>query len=164
MVFVGVQPVLIQVPPASLRSTIAVFFPAPTRTSAKGFPPCPEPMMIASKLSVVLTSALMGDHLQSSKTLGCRGVDTGPQYSQMGDEQETAAHRDQVLDQSQHEIGDGQAEPAAIGKPGERAGDAAKSSQDGAQYGRSGCGEAQGRPAHRTEEDANSQRSGLGSG
>src|SRR5271156_1179836 len=67
MVFVGVQPVLIQVPPASLRSITAVFFPAATRTSARGLPPCPEPMMMASKFSVVLASAVTRDHLQVSQ-------------------------------------------------------------------------------------------------
>jgi hypothetical protein len=47
--------------------------------------------------------------------------------SQMGDQQETAAHRDQVLDQGQEQIGDGQAESAAVGITGESANDPAQS-------------------------------------
>src|SRR6516165_11824742 len=48
MVFVGMQPVLTQVPPKSFRSTIATFIPAPASRPARDGPACPVPMMIAS--------------------------------------------------------------------------------------------------------------------
>src|SRR5271155_2526602 len=63
MVLVGVQPRLIQVPPSSRRSISAVFFPAATSAPAKGLPPCPEPMMMASKLSAI--AALMSNDLNA---------------------------------------------------------------------------------------------------
>src|SRR6266478_4364893 len=50
MVFVGVHPSLIHVPPTCSRSTIAVRIPAPANVRHNGVPPCPEPMTIASKL------------------------------------------------------------------------------------------------------------------
>ena len=43
-----VQPVLIQVPPSSLRSMSATVLPRSASRRASGVPPCPEPMMIAS--------------------------------------------------------------------------------------------------------------------
>src|ERR1700761_6486215 len=103
MVLVGVQPVLIQVPPAYLRSIIAVFFPAAVRTSARGLPPWPEPMMMASKSPVLLASALMCDlrvkHYDDSTAQG------GPRFLQVGDQQKAATDRDQVFDQGQQHIG-----------------------------------------------------------
>src|SRR5215469_12747786 len=48
MVLVGVHPVLTQVPPNSLRSTIATFIPASLKRPARGAPACPVPTMIAS--------------------------------------------------------------------------------------------------------------------
>ena len=48
IVFVGVQPVLMQVPPKRLRSTIATFWPEPASRSARAGPAWPVPMMIAS--------------------------------------------------------------------------------------------------------------------
>src|SRR5277367_6476828 len=48
MVLVGVHPVLTQVPPNSLRSTIATFIPAPLKRPARDGPACPVPTMIAS--------------------------------------------------------------------------------------------------------------------
>ncbi len=47
-VFVGMQPVLTQVPPMAPRSTIATFMPAAERRAASAGPACPVPMMIAS--------------------------------------------------------------------------------------------------------------------
>ena len=47
-VLVGVQPVLMQVPPKSLRSMIATFQPAATSRRARAGPACPVPMTIAS--------------------------------------------------------------------------------------------------------------------
>jgi hypothetical protein len=47
-VLVGMQPVLTQVPPNRLRSTIAVFIPAPVSRPASDGPACPVPMIIAS--------------------------------------------------------------------------------------------------------------------
>src|SRR3954452_4392199 len=48
-VLVGMQPVLTQVPPNSLRSTSATFMPAAVRRPAREGPACPAPMTIASK-------------------------------------------------------------------------------------------------------------------
>ena len=47
--------------------------------------------------------------------------------SQMGNQQEAAAHRDQVLEQGQQEIRNRQAEAAAVGITGEGAGDPTQS-------------------------------------
>src|ERR1700727_641308 len=48
MVLVGVHPVFTQVPPNSLRSTIATFIPASLKRPANDGPACPVPTMIAS--------------------------------------------------------------------------------------------------------------------
>src|ERR1700733_11412306 len=48
MVLVGVHPVLTQVPPNSLRSTMATFIPASLKRPARDGPACPVPTMIAS--------------------------------------------------------------------------------------------------------------------
>src|SRR5262249_16829652 len=48
MVLVGMQPVLTQVPPKSLRSMMATFIPALANRCASGGPACPVPMIIAS--------------------------------------------------------------------------------------------------------------------
>jgi hypothetical protein len=53
IVFVGMQPVLTQVPPNNLRSTIATFCPAAAKRCARNGPACPVPMMIASKRVVI---------------------------------------------------------------------------------------------------------------
>ncbi len=47
---VGVQPLLMQVPPKRWRSIIATFHPAPARRVARGGPAWPAPTMIASKV------------------------------------------------------------------------------------------------------------------
>jgi hypothetical protein len=52
--FVAVQPVLTQVPPNNLRSTMATFCPAAVRRCATCGPACPVPMMIASKVVGVI--------------------------------------------------------------------------------------------------------------
>src|SRR5450432_4212164 len=56
------QHVLTQVPPNSLRSMIATFFPVPARRRAKEGPACPVPIMIASY------EVLMAPPLQVSLT------------------------------------------------------------------------------------------------
>src|ERR1700676_1236739 len=57
MVFVGVQPVLMQVPPRNLSSTSATLHPRSARRCASGLPPCPEPRMIASYFIARASSA-----------------------------------------------------------------------------------------------------------
>src|SRR5262245_4654156 len=47
-VFVGMQPVLTQVPPKRLRSMIAAFIPVPASQTASNGPACPVPITIAS--------------------------------------------------------------------------------------------------------------------
>ena len=47
--------------------------------------------------------------------------------SKVGDQQKASAHRDQVLEEGQQEIWDGQAESAAVGITGESANDPAQS-------------------------------------
>ncbi len=47
-VFVGMQPLLTQVPPNNLRSMIAVLRPALASLTASGGPACPVPMTMAS--------------------------------------------------------------------------------------------------------------------
>ncbi len=47
-VFVGMQPVLTQVPPTFPRSTMATFMPAPASRAAREGPAWPVPMTIAS--------------------------------------------------------------------------------------------------------------------
>src|SRR6516165_6815075 len=49
MVLVGMHPVLTQVPPNSLRSMTATFFPTAARRRAKEGPAWPVPMTMASK-------------------------------------------------------------------------------------------------------------------
>src|SRR5262249_171845 len=56
-VFVGVQPVLMHVPPNSLRSMIATVLPAATNRRAKAGPDCPVPMIIASKLGMLTSDS-----------------------------------------------------------------------------------------------------------
>src|SRR5579859_6127187 len=48
MAFVGMHPVLTQVPPNNLRSAIATFMPAAVKRPAREGPACPVPMMMAS--------------------------------------------------------------------------------------------------------------------
>src|SRR5437667_3571262 len=48
MVLVGVQPVLMQVPPRCAFSISATLQPRSARLYARGLPPWPEPMIIAS--------------------------------------------------------------------------------------------------------------------
>ena len=48
-VFVGMQPVLTQVPPTFPRSMMATFMPAPASRAARDGPAWPVPMTIASK-------------------------------------------------------------------------------------------------------------------
>src|SRR5258706_10720581 len=50
-VLVGMQPTLTQVPPRSLRSTIAVFRPSAPRRAVRAGPACPATMTTASKCS-----------------------------------------------------------------------------------------------------------------
>ncbi len=47
-VFVGMQPVLTQVPPKAPRSTMATFIPAEDSRAARAGPAWPVPMMMAS--------------------------------------------------------------------------------------------------------------------
>src|SRR5579862_4410025 len=54
MVFVGMHPVLTQVPPKRCRSIIATFIPAAVRRPASGGPACPVPMTIASYSGISL--------------------------------------------------------------------------------------------------------------
>jgi hypothetical protein len=56
MVLVGMQPVLTQVPPNSLRSMIATFMPAPASRFARDGPAWPVPMMMASNVLVITPS------------------------------------------------------------------------------------------------------------
>src|SRR3989442_7035654 len=52
MVLVGVQPVLMQVPPRCAFSISATLQPRSARLYARGLPPWPEPMIIASYFMV----------------------------------------------------------------------------------------------------------------
>ena len=52
-VLVGMQPLLTQVPPISLRSMIAVLRPAVANRTASEGPACPAPITMASKRSVM---------------------------------------------------------------------------------------------------------------
>src|SRR5256885_576023 len=53
-VLVGMQPLLTQVPPRSLRSTTAVFRPSLSRRAHSAGPAWPVPITIASKRSAML--------------------------------------------------------------------------------------------------------------
>src|SRR5512138_731451 len=55
-VLVGMQPVLTQVPPRSLRSTSAVFSPSLSSRAHKAGPAWPAPITIASKRSATVSS------------------------------------------------------------------------------------------------------------
>src|SRR5436190_9663973 len=59
-VFVGMHPTLTQVPPRSLRSTIAVLRPDCASRTARAGPACPAPITIASKSMV--TGQRSGKH------------------------------------------------------------------------------------------------------
>src|ERR1700730_12879803 len=91
MVLVGVQPVLMQVPPTSARSITAVRLPLFERATARGLPPWPEPMMIASKC------------VDSGMSLLLRRGETASLY--VRDDEEGAADCDDVFDQSYGEVG-----------------------------------------------------------
>ena len=54
MALVGVQPVFTHVPPRTLRSMRATFLPAAASRTARNGPAWPEPMMIESKLVVMV--------------------------------------------------------------------------------------------------------------
>jgi len=54
MALVGVQPVLMQVPPNNLRSMMATLRPACVRRPASEGPAWPAPMMMASKCVGIL--------------------------------------------------------------------------------------------------------------
>src|SRR5215475_805899 len=56
MVLVGVQPSLIQVPPTCRLSTRTVLRPAWARAMDSGVPPCPEPITMASTVSIPFPS------------------------------------------------------------------------------------------------------------
>lgn len=58
IVLVGVQPVLMQVPPTCSRSINATFQPARASSSVSGLPAWPAPMTMASKLSAVMGFSL----------------------------------------------------------------------------------------------------------
>src|SRR5437879_2285199 len=64
MVLVGVQPVLIQVPPTGPCSMTAVFHPAWARARASGLPACPVPITTPSKYSRVV---VMGPNLHAER-------------------------------------------------------------------------------------------------
>lgn len=51
---VGVQPTLMQVPPINYFSISAVFQPALASFLLNGVSPCPEPIMIASKVFILI--------------------------------------------------------------------------------------------------------------
>src|SRR5262249_34545087 len=51
IVFVGMQPLLTQVPPKRLRSTTATFLPAPASRAARKGPACPVPITMSSNLT-----------------------------------------------------------------------------------------------------------------
>src|SRR5438477_12844905 len=52
-VFVGMQPLLTQVPPNRLRSIIATFIPVSASRTARDGPACPVPITIASYLVAI---------------------------------------------------------------------------------------------------------------
>ena len=60
MVFVGVQPSLIQVPPTCSRSMMATFHPARANAVESGPPAWPEPITIASYCIVVISYSFTG--------------------------------------------------------------------------------------------------------
>src|SRR5256885_10092918 len=57
MVLVGMQPLLTQVPPRSLRSMSAVFSPSLSRRAHNAGPAWPAPITMASKRSVTVLSS-----------------------------------------------------------------------------------------------------------
>ena len=60
-VLVGIQPILIQVPPymALLRSIRATFFPAEASLAARVLPALPNPMTIKSYVNIFKSSCLI---------------------------------------------------------------------------------------------------------
>src|SRR6202521_1591018 len=58
IVFVGVHPSLMQVPPTCFRSIRAVCIPAAASAVERGVPACPEPMMMASYCCAVVIGTL----------------------------------------------------------------------------------------------------------
>src|SRR6516164_8444189 len=68
-VLVGMQPLLTQVPPKCLRSTIATLRPAPARRTASAGPAWPVPMTIASDDSGIGVSGDGCRHDQGALTL-----------------------------------------------------------------------------------------------
>ena len=84
----------------------------------------------------------------------------------MGDEQKAAANGHQILEQCDQKIGDGRspAQQTPVVKTGDGAGDGAQCSQNRAQHRRCPGGIAQGGRAHRAEEDADAEWTGLRSG
>jgi hypothetical protein len=115
MVLVGVQPVLMHVPPTSRRSISAVFFPAAARA-----PPGDCPLTRSDddcvKAFPCTHGAILCDLLEA------------------GYDQKAATDRDHVFDQSRDKIGDECAlmQPPAIGEAGKGAGHPPDSTHDSA--------------------------------
>jgi hypothetical protein len=70
---VGVQPVLMQVPPNDWRSMMATSWPAPASCFVSDGPACPAPMMTASYVSMGAPSA-SASMARSMRTRYRRGI------------------------------------------------------------------------------------------
>src|SRR5262249_1131635 len=73
-VLVGVQPTLMQQPPTSPRSTIAVRRPARANATASGTPACPDPPTSATPVRIGTARST----LQSPRTQRCRACASKP--------------------------------------------------------------------------------------
>src|ERR1700733_12961510 len=83
---------------------------------------------------------------------------------QVGNQQKAATHRDQVLEQGEGKVGEHGAELATVVIAGKGARYATQSSKNGTQYGGGADGNADRRPAHGAEEDADAEWPGVGPG
>ena len=73
-VLVGMQPLLTQVPPMSLRSMIAVLRPAVASRTASDGPACPVPMTMASKRSVMFPCGNSSQARTGTPRRSCRSA------------------------------------------------------------------------------------------
>ena len=122
-VLVGMQPVLTQVPPKSLRSIIATVLPAAVRRPARGGPAWPAPMIMASNfgMGVLFRLCLLSD----------AAFDLRAGLASERDDEEASAYSDAVLNQCSGEIpAESVCQEAAAFGPTEGSGDCADGSGD----------------------------------
>src|ERR1700722_6733157 len=125
-VLVGIQPVLTQVPPKSLRSIMATVLPAVVRRPAREGPAWPAPMMMASNLGMggLLRLCLVSD----------AAFEEQAGLARERDDEKASAYGDDVLDQGCGEIlAEGVCEEAAAFCSGDGSGDCTDGSGDEAE-------------------------------